>query len=79
MVYKLANIPIEEYFNRRIALKLFQDIAIEVIRYKKAVMIEEKGLWNLIAKCKDKTIMGSILDLFDESKQIEIIENKGSN
>jgi hypothetical protein len=42
-------------------------------------MIEEKGLWNLIAKCKDKTIMGSILDLFDESKQIEIIENKGSN
>ena len=32
LIFRLTNTPMEEYFNGRIALKLFQDIAIEVIR-----------------------------------------------
>ncbi|KAI8635752.1 hypothetical protein BD408DRAFT_377804 [Parasitella parasitica] len=72
----------DEYSDGRIASKLFHNIAIRVIKYQEAATVEEKMIQNLVSQCKGEKVkecMENILDLFDESKQIKIIENKVLN
>ncbi|CAO3687176.1 hypothetical protein G6F70_009115 [Rhizopus microsporus] len=72
----------DENSDGRIASKLFQDIAIQVMRFPETAKIEEKRIQSLVSQCKGekvKEIMESILSLFDGSKQIKIIENKELN
>ncbi|KAI8637927.1 hypothetical protein BD408DRAFT_423779 [Parasitella parasitica] len=67
----------DEYSDGRIASKLIHNIAI-----REAATVEEKMIRNLISQCKGEKVkecMENILDLFDESKQIKIIENKVLN
>ena len=62
----------DEYSDGRIASKLFQDIAIRVIKYQEITTIEENRIRNLISQCKEEKIkesMENLLNLFDESKQ----------
>lgn len=64
-----------EYSDGRIASKLFQDIAIRVIKYQETATVEEKKIRNLISQCKGEKVWKVYLIFFDELWKLVVIIN----